>query len=253
MPVIGLNRKAGFCNRGFDAGSDDSGIGLIREQNPVPQLSEKSVPEGELLVDVHPLRQTDGGLALDVRVVPAEDPFSAVREQVFDDRLSLARLLAAEFVRALVAPVGLLALDREFLHVAEVRAGLAGELPQGVVHIFQTEPAEIGGLVHRGALLPGQQGRPHGADHPVVGRNDDLLFEHRGKGAGHGPVVRGAALEKYDLADLSSPHHPVQIVIRDRIGQPRGQVLLFRPSLLMGGDVLPHEYGAPLPEFDRHL
>ena len=43
---------------------------------------------------------------------------------------------------ALVAPVGLLALDGELLHLAEVRAALAGELEDLVVDLVEVEAAE---------------------------------------------------------------------------------------------------------------
>ena len=77
------------------------------------------------------------------------------RREVVDDRLAGRLGLLAELLGALVAPVGLVALDVEFLDLAGVRAALAGELPQRVIDQRQVVAAEAAvGLTSGSTLSP---------------------------------------------------------------------------------------------------
>ena len=77
---------------------------------------------------------TVGAVRLLFRVETIEKEVVSEFWQIFYYRLTVAFDSLAVTVAALVAPVGTFTLDRKFLHLAVVRASLAGKLTDTVVH-----------------------------------------------------------------------------------------------------------------------
>ena len=106
-----------------------------------------------------PTRQLASG-----RIWQRVEQLLAKGEQVVDDRLAAGGGGLAELVGALVAPIALLPLDDELLHVAQVRAGLADEVARGELELVQVVAAEAaggaGGLDATGARSAPCRSRP---------------------------------------------------------------------------------------------
>ena len=178
----------------------------------------------------------------------ASSSLSRNSNKVVDHRLAPGGGRLAELIGALIAPVTLLSLDHEFLHVAKVGTGLADEIARAKFELLKIVAAEtrlaLGGL----APLARDQRHADGAHHAVVRRHGDLLAQQAGEGGGDGVVVSRAALEVNHVADLAPAHHAVEVIEGDGIRQAGHQVghgfALVHPA----GDVALHEHGAALAQ-----
>ncbi len=182
--------------------------------------------------------------SVDVR---AHQVFAELHQVAYDRLLVHLGALAVP-VGALVAPVGLLVADGELAYVALVGAAVAGELAHLVVHLVQVPATEAGGSAGGRHLLAGQQGHSDGADHPVVGRHDDVSVEYLAEGGGYRVVVGGAALEVDGVTYVALAHQAVEVVEGDGVGQPGHQVLLVGAALQIRVDIALHEHSAALAQ-----
>ena len=182
-----------------------------------------------------------------VRSTVFEQPV-AVLEQVVDDRPPRGRRRAPEAIRALVAPVALLPLDREFLDVALVRARPAHEVARRLLERRQVVAAEPGDAASGAVPAAGDERHPDRAHDAVVRRHRDRLAEDRGEGRRDRVVVRRAPLEVDHVADVAAADDPVQVVEGDRVRQPRDQVRNRLALVQPAGDVALHEHRAALAE-----
>ena len=177
----------------------------------------------------------------------------AQRHEIVDHGLFVDLGALAVAVGALVAPVGLLAFDRELADVALVGAVLADEVLDRVVDGREVPAAEGRDLAGATHALAGQQRHADGAHDAVVRRHDDLLAEDLGEGRGHGVVVGGAALEEDAVADLALAHEPVQVVVGDRVGEAGHEVFAGRAARLVAHHVALHEDRAAFAQADGRL
>ena len=184
----------------------------------------------------------------------ADDGFEqpvAVLEQVVDDRPPRGRRRAPEAIRALVAPVALLPLDREFLDVALVRARPADEVARRLLERRQVVAAEPGDAGAGPVPVAGDERHPDRAHDAVVRRHGDRPAEDRREGRRDRVVVGGAPLEVDHVADVAAADDPVQVVEGDRVRQARDQVRNRLGLVEPAGDVALHEHRAALAELGR--
>ena len=137
VPMRDDDGETRFSHHAFQPGLDDLLVGRVAQDGGEAQVRHEGSPEGQALQREHGQGNSHGrragpGLG-QVRFV--QQQLAAEGEQVLDHRQGSGLGPLAEAVGALVAPVGLLALDVEFLDLATVGAALAGELPQLVVHL----------------------------------------------------------------------------------------------------------------------
>jgi hypothetical protein len=232
VPVGHADGEARLGHRCLYAHLADLLVGLAGEHHIETTSLEERSPEGQAIVRVHRPRDTDSaqrssGAATHKRLVVLR--LSHVREaegvaelhQVADDGVLVHLGALAVAIGALVAPVGLLCSDGELADIALVAAALAGELTDGVLHLLQVPAPETGGCLSGRHLLPGQERRADGADHPVVRRDDDVLVQDLAEGGGDGVVVGGAALEVDGVTYVALTHQAVEVVEGDGVSQSR--------------------------------
>ena len=142
MAVGHLHGVAGLRHRHLDSGRGDARVGDAGKHRLDAQFGEIGAPEGEPVDHAHGARQAHAQARLPAAAGSCLQQFFAIGEQVVDYRLAAGSGRLTEFIGALVAPIALLALDDEFLHVAEVGAGFADEIAGGEVQLMQVVPAE---------------------------------------------------------------------------------------------------------------
>ncbi len=90
-----------------------------------------------------------------------------------------------------------------------------------------------------------------GAGDFVVRRDSDRATGDLLEGGDDGAVEGGAALEEDAVADALAADDAVEIVVDDRVGEARDEVLDGRAGLLLAGELGLHENGAALAEVGR--
>ncbi len=270
MAVRDLDREARLGDGRLDPLVRDLLVRLRAEHDLEAEGAEIGAPEGMPVVEIHRTRDADARLRgarsarrrgvdraaellLHERNVVALEELVVERHEIRNGGLPRHLGALAVAVAALVAPVRLVPLDVELLDVAVVRAARAGELAELVVDGGEVVAAEGRLDPERLHLFAHEERCADRADDAVVGRDDDLLAEHFAERGRDGVVVRRASLEEYDRADLASPNDSIEIVLDDRVREPRDDVVLRGALLQVGRDVLFHIDGAALAEPERAL
>ena len=151
----------------FDSRGGNARIGHRGQHRRDPQFREVALPEGQAVEHGHGARQAHFESAAGSGGKRFEQLF-AIGEQVVDHRLAAGGRRLAELVGALIAPIALLAFDDEFLHVAQIAAGLADEIARGQLELVQVVAAEA--RFGAGSLVPLARDQRHAdrAHHAVV-------------------------------------------------------------------------------------
>ena len=85
----------------------------------------------------------------------------------------------------------------------------------------------------------------------MVRGNGNGFSNHLFKCGNHGLIEGYTPLEEDSFPDGPVSHHPVQVVVTDRIGKPGNQVFFECALLLMIHQIGLHENGAAFSQRDR--
>jgi len=265
VPVHDLDGEAGLCGEPLHGAVDDLRGGALRQHHLEAERPEELPPVGEEVVQVQdardadpPARRPPGRVPPDAVELLAGLPLPRRQEQPLPDGEMVGQFafppVVAHLVPLAAGPVVQRTLAREGdpPYLAEVVAAAAGERgrverPSAEIEAVEAPPPAPAGLPHR------QQG---GTDRPgdvVVWGDDDLLPGDLLERRDHPAVPRHPPLEEDDVADMPVADDLVEVVVHDRAGEPRHEVLLAHPPLLVRHEVRLHEDGAPVAEASRAL
>ncbi|OPY91763.1 MAG: hypothetical protein A4E73_01811 [Syntrophaceae bacterium PtaU1.Bin231] len=266
MAVRHLDRVAGLRRHGLDARTGNAAVGGRREDKTVPQPVEKVGPEHAGLERVQGSLHSHRRPSLDFQQRLLRKFFKNARhggspdllaqlEKIFPplsavpDRLIAAAfpspdaLAAAEVVDLELAPVVAAGIgDAHLLRIVHAVGDRAGDSPEGAFTPFLD-----------GHLFLETNGRPEGAEHLPVLRQDQTPPQHLFEG-GHHSLVEGRSAQEHDTpADPPLSHDPVEIVVNNGITETADEVLPQHALLVVGYEIRLHEHRAALRQLHGPL